>query len=265
MKNTPQDSKIPLKAARYLMGMGAIMCCMVVIANLAAIKLWDLFGIPVDGGIVMFPITYILGDLLVEIYGRRTANAVASCGFGLGLLTCVLLWIVAALPDYPGADNAAFVAISSMASRIFLASIFSFWCSQRLNNFLFAKIRQTQAANKRTSSTNQPQTAASQNPLNRFWFRALSSSFFAHLLDCIVFETAAFLGRLSFWEFFTQAGFAFIAGFALETILLPLTSYLAKKLKSLLRFEDGHPIAEAKPLQNPTPPQKQKHLSSPVL
>lgn len=234
MKNTPQDTKLPLKAAHYLMGMGAIMCCMVVVANLAAIKLWDLFGIPVDGGIVMFPITYILGDLLVEIYGRRTANAVASCGFALGLLTCILLWIVAALPSYPGADNSAFVAISSMASRIFLASIFSFWCSQRLNNFLFAKIRQTQVK-------------------NRFWFRALSSSFFAHLLDCVVFETAAFIGRLSFWEFFTQAGFAFIAGFALETILLPLTSYLAKKLKSLLNFEDGRPIPSSK---TPAAPRK---------
>ena len=242
MKNTPEDTKIPAKAARYLMIMGATMCCMVIVANLAAIKLWDLFGIPVDGGIVMFPITYILGDLLVEIYGQRTANTVASCGFGLGFLTCILLWIVAALPGYPGADNSAFVAISSMASRIFLASIFSFWCSQRLNNFLFVKIRQAQTK-------------------NRFWFRALSSSFFAHLLDCVVFETAAFLGRLTFWEFLAQASFAFIAGFILETILLPLTSYLAKKLKSRLQFEDGHSIAEARLLQNSTPPQKPKTLT----
>lgn len=248
-KSRPSEQKqeqgqIPLKAARYLMVMGAIMSCMVVVANLAAIKLWDLFGIPVDGGIVMFPITYILGDLLVEIYGERTANTVASCGLGLGLLTCILLWIVAALPGYPGADNSAFVAISSMASRIFLASIFSFWCSQRLNNFLFAKIRQK-----------------SPKHLNKFWFRALSSSFFAHLLDAVVFETAAFIGRLTFWEFLTQAGFAFIAGLALEAVLLPLTNYLAKRLKNHLHFEDGRPISSsetlAAPLQNPTPPQKQ--------
>lgn len=225
MEKPSQDTKIPLKAARYLMIMGAVMSCMVVVANLAAIKLWNLFGIPVDGGIIMFPITYILGDLLVEIYGRRTADTVASCGLALGLLTCALLWIVAALPSYPGADNSAFVAISSMASRIFLASIFSFWCSQRLNNFLFVKIRQNSPAS-----------------LNRFWFRALSSSFFAHLLDCVVFETAAFLGRLTFWEFLAQAGFAFIAGFALEAAFLPLTSHLAKRLKSHLHFEDGRSV-----------------------
>lgn len=245
MKNpkSKTESAIPLKAARYLMAMGAIMSCMVVIANLAAIKLWNLCGIPVDGGIVMFPITYIIGDLLVEIYGRRTANAVATCGFGLGLLTCVLLWIVAALPSYPGADNSAFVAVSSMASRIFLASIFSFWCSQRLNNFLFVKIRQSQATRQKSKLASQPSTnQKTTNPFHRFWFRALSSSFFAHLLDAVVFETAAFLGRLTFVEFLTQAGFAFIAGLALETILLPLTSYLAKRLKSRLRFEDGHPI-----------------------
>lgn len=205
---------------------GAIMSCMVVIANLAAIKIWNLFGIPVDGGIVMFPITYIIGDLLVEIYGRRTANSVAHCGFALGLVTCILLWIVSALPDYPGADNAAFVVVSSMASRIFLASVFSFWCGQCLNNFVFVKIRQR-----------------SPKHLNKFWFRALSSSFFAHLVDAIVFETAAFIGRLSFGEFFAQAGFAFIAGLALEALLLPLTSYFAKRLKHHLRFEDGHPIA----------------------
>lgn len=227
MKTTKSKSEsnetMPAKSARYLMVMGAIMSCMVVVANLAAIKLWNLFGIPVDGGIIMFPITYILGDLIVEIYGKRTANAVATCGLTLGLLTCILLWIVSALPDYPGADNSAFVAISGMASRIFLASIFSFWCSQRFNNFLFVKIRQN-----------------SPKHLNKFWFRALSSSFFAHLLDSVIFETAAFIGRLTFWEFLTQAGFAFIAGLILEAIFLPLTNYLAKTLKSHLHFEDGH-------------------------
>lgn len=213
---------MPLKAARYLMAMGAAMSCMVVVANLAGIKLWSLFGIPVDGGIVMFPVTYILGDLLVEIYGRRTADRVAGCGFWLGFLTCVLLWIVAALPDYPGADNTAFVAVSGMASRIFLASVFSFWCGQKVNNLIFVKIRERF-----------PQS------LNRFWFRALSSSVFAHFFDAVVFETAAFIGRLSFGEFLAQAGFAFIAGLILEMILLPLTSYLAKKLKARLHFDDG--------------------------
>lgn len=254
-KNSPETDKpknIPLKAARYLVIMGAIMSCMVVVANLAAIKLWDFFGIPVDGGIIMFPLTYILGDLIVEIYGQRTANTVATCGLGLGLLTCILLWLVAALPGYPGADNSAFIAISGMASRIFLASIFSFWCSQRLNNFLFVKIRQSTGQSLQSEihpsvENNSQLKTHEETPkkhLDQFWFRALSSSFFAHLLDAIVFETAAFLGRLPFWEFLAQAGFAFIAGLILETLFLPLTSYLAKRLKSHLHFENGHEISE---------------------
>lgn len=241
-------SSLSLRAAHYLMVFGAVMSCMVVIANLAAIKIWDFCGIPVDGGIVMFPLTYIIGDLLVEIYGQRTANAVASSGFALGLLTCVLLWIVAALPSYAGADNSAFVAVSGMASRIFLASVFSFWCSQCFNNFLFVKVRQHSSAK-----------------LNKFWFRALSSSFFAHLLDALIFETAAFLGRLPLGEFLAQAGFAFIAGLALETVLLPLTAYLAKRLKSHLRLENGHPLPATNLTTNSAKSPADNPAAGPVL
>ena len=55
-------------------------------SNLAAIKLWDFFGIAVDGGIVVFPLTYIIGDLIVEFYGKETAKNVVWAGFLVNII-----------------------------------------------------------------------------------------------------------------------------------------------------------------------------------
>lgn len=258
-------SPLPANAANCLVIMTTIMSCTLIIANLTGIKIWDPialfrqfcswylnlwpdqlqtlpahlrlaqliefldpYHLPVDGGIIVFPITYVLGDLLVEIYGQRTANRIATYNLLTELGVCLCLWIIAALPSYPGADNSSFVAISSMASRLFLASLISFWCSQRLNNFIFTLIRSQSAPYA-----------------HKFWIRALSSSIFAHLIDAIIFETIAFYGRLPLAEFLLQAVFAFLSGLVLEALLLPLTSRIAKSLEQRLEFTDGHPTSSA--------------------
>ena len=229
---------------------------LLIISNLAAMKIWDLLAplklhvewliqdapnwyrnlpsslrlislfqqfptlsLPVDGGIIMFPFTYIIGDLLVEIYGKRTANSVAINSFLVVFLTCPLLSLVNFLPSHASADNSAFTTITSMISRVFIASLVSFLVSQYVNNYVFVKLR--------------------QKKFHKFWQRALISSLFAHLVDTIIFETIAFYGRLPFSEFIAQISFAFIAGVALEAILLRYTSLIATKLTQKLQFNDG--------------------------
>ena len=63
---------------RLLIYFATISASTLLISNLAAVKLWNFFGIAVDGGVVVFPITYIIGDLIVEFYGKKIAFLVSQ-------------------------------------------------------------------------------------------------------------------------------------------------------------------------------------------
>lgn len=201
--------------------MTALMTMTLIMANFAAVKIWNLGGIPVDAGILLFPISYVIGDLLVEIYGRKLADQVAWASCLIGGLTVLIMLLASMLPDYPGADNAAFQTVAEITGRVFVASIVGFIASQLLNNYVFDKIREHQ----KTDS---------------FAMRALVSSILAHIPDILLFEPIAFLGRLSLAEFFEQATFAYVASVVMEMILLVcVTKRLAKYTVTKLKMQNG--------------------------
>ena len=188
----------------------------ILISNLSAIKLWSLAGISVDGGLVLFPLTYILGDLTVEIYGEKLSKTVIFAGFALNIIAVITFYIVIALPPYPGWDmQEAYASVLGFSPRIIFGSLAGFLTSSLLNNFVFEKMRAGKSIFGRS-----------------FIARALGSSAFAHILDTAVFETIAFLGVLSFPEFVTQAIFAYILGMGCELILAPLEAFIERKLRN---------------------------------
>lgn len=190
------------------------------ISNLSAIKLWDLAGIAVDGGLVLFPLTYILGDLIVEIFGKKRAKEVVYAGFLINLIAVVVFYIVIALPAYPGWDmQDAYAMVLGFSPRIILGSLAAFVSSNLLNNYLFVKMKNSDGLFARS-----------------FIARALGSSAVAHILDSAVFETIAFIGVLPFNEFLAQAIFAYILGMGLELILSPIEAVIEKWLAA--RIED---------------------------
>lgn len=208
-------------ALGVLILMTALMTMTLIVANFAAVKIWNLGGIPVDAGILLFPISYVIGDLLVELYGRKVADQVAWMSCLIGGLTILIILLASALPDYPGADNTAFQIVAEITGRVFLASIVGFIASQLLNNYVFDKIRERQ----KTDS---------------FAMRALVSSILAHIPDILLFEPIAFLGRLTLGEFFEQATFAYVASVVMEVILLVgVTGRLAKYTTRKLGMKNG--------------------------
>lgn len=189
-------------------------------SNLAALKIWSLGGIPVDAGILLFPLTYIVGDLLVEIFGQKVANLVSVYCSLFAIIAALILWLAKIiLPDFPGVDNSAFDIVQSSTGRIFLASVAGFLTAQLVNNGLFVKLREQ----KKTS----------------FLRRAILSSVVARVFDSLVFETLAFVGRVSLGEFVIQATFAYFVGLILETILSPLTAQIAVRLNGKLHYDNG--------------------------
>lgn len=207
---------------KLLIYFAALSAGALVISNLAAVKLWNFFGIAVDGGVVLFALTYIIGDLIVEFYGEKIARNIILAGFLVNIIAIVVFYIVIALPVYPGWEmQESFSSVLGFAPRIILGSLSAYVCSNLLNNFIFTKLKN---GNGIFASS--------------FIARALGSSAFAHIIDCIIFETIAFLGVLSLNEFLLQACFAYILGIGFELVLLPFEAIIAKKLKGKMTDYD---------------------------
>lgn len=206
---------------KLLIYFASISSCTLLISNIAAVKLWDFFGIAVDGGVVLFPLTYIIGDLIVEFYGKKIAKNIIFAGFFMNLIACAIFYIVIALPAYDGWKmQDSFFDVLGFAPRIILGSLLAYVCSNLVNNVVFTKLKH---GNGIFASS--------------FIARALGSSAFAHILDSAIFETIAFLGVLSFQEFVMQAVFAYVLGIGLEVILSPIEIVIAKKVKH--KIEEG--------------------------
>lgn len=210
-----------LAATCGLIMMSTLMVMTMIVANLAATKIWGPSFLPIDGGLLLFPISYIIGDLLVEIYGKKTADTVAYASAIAGALTVAIIFLVRCLPDYTGADNSGFISIAMTIGRVFMASIVGFLASQLVNNTVFERVRKKQ----RTES---------------FEWPAFVSSAVAHIPDILLFEPIAFLGKLSLREFVVQSITAYILAIVLEVVLLKLvTKHLARMLIRRMNFRHG--------------------------
>lgn len=115
---------------KLLIYFSAILASTLLISNLSAVKLWNFFGIAVDGGIVLFPLTYILGDLIVEFYGKKIAKDVIFAGFTVNIIAVIAFYIVILLPPFDGWNmQEAFASVLGFTPRIILASLIAYVCS----------------------------------------------------------------------------------------------------------------------------------------
>ena len=120
----------------------AIFCALLLISNIGATKFIDIGFIKTDGGAFLFPLTYILGDVLTEVYGFRAARRVIYTGFGLGALAGFTFWLVQIAPaaaEWP--NQGAFEAILGFVPQIVFASIIAFLCGQLSNSWTLVQIK----------------------------------------------------------------------------------------------------------------------------
>ncbi len=188
------------RSTKALVILTAIMVMTLIVSNINAAKIWSLLGIPADGGLIVFPISYIVSDILVELYGRKVANFMALLAMAMNLVAMLFFIAAVNLPVYPGWEGqAAFVSVLGFSVRVSTASLISFLFSSITNNFVFTWMR------KRS---------------DKYVVRALSSSFVGRIVDVMLFELIAFLGVLSFQDFIIQAIGAYIEGQLVEMVFL---------------------------------------------
>lgn len=188
------------------------MTCLIV-ANIIAVKLVSILGLVVPAAIIIFPVSYIFGDVLTEVYGYRQARRVIWLGFFCNLLAVIAIWIGQILP--PASfwnDQAAYEAILGFTPRLLFASFVAYLVGEFANSFVLAKLK---------VATN-----------GRFlWVRTISSTLIGEGLDSIVFMTIAFVGTIPSEALLNAVITQWLFKVGYEILATPLTYLIVGFLK----------------------------------
>jgi len=112
------------------------------ISNIAAQKLFAFGSFTFTTGIILFPVTYIFGDCLTEVYGYSRTRKVIWTGFLCNILMAAVLWIAVKLPPAHGWPlQEEFATVLGLVPRIVLASILGYWAGEFINSFIMAKMK----------------------------------------------------------------------------------------------------------------------------
>jgi uncharacterized integral membrane protein (TIGR00697 family) len=215
-----------MKQYRFFDLILAVFVTVLVVSNIASsakIVDWgvNLAGVPMafDAGTLMFPIAYIFGDVLTEVYGYKRSRRVIWAGFACLALSAVIFWIVRLMPGeatWQGyAGDAAYDAIlGGMSSGgIVLASLAGYWTGEFTNSFILARMKVL--TNGRW-----------------LWTRTIGSTIFGELVDTVVFVVVASAFGVFPWSLFltlTVTNYLFKCG--VEALMTPVTYLVVGALK----------------------------------
>lgn len=165
---------------------------------------------PFGAGILFFPISYIIGDVLTEVYGYARARRVIWAGFAATVFMAFMSWVVVELPPAPDWTNqAAYEAVFGQVPRIVFASMCAFWAGEFVNSYVLARLKVATAG-------------------RHLWMRTIGSTIVGQGVDSAIFYPLAFLyaegwtTQLVFTVLVTQ----WVLKVSWEVLLTPLT-YLA--------------------------------------
>ena len=208
-----------MKTYRYLDVIIGLFVAVLLISNIASsAKIVVLGPFVYDGGTLLFPLSYIFGDVLTEVYGYSVSRRVIWIGFATLLLMSVTLAIVGALPgdaDWMGANNfgqQAFNKILGSTPRIVAGSLAAFWAGSFANDFLLAKMKLL---------TNG----------KHLWMRTIGSTLVGEGLDTLVFTAVAFLGTMPNDVFLTLVWSNYVFKVGVEVLFTPITYWVVAMLK----------------------------------
>jgi queuosine precursor transporter len=177
----------PLHRFKYYEICLSFFVVVLLISNLVASKLCSFghisfagyeFDIILSGAQILFPVTYIFGDIFTEVYGYAGSRRAIWHGFlSMALLTGLGMLIVS-LPPAPGWNNqAAFESIFGFLPRLVVASLIAYWCGEFANAFVLAKMKVVTGG-------------------KYLWMRTIASTAVGQLIDTIIVMTIAFWGRI---------------------------------------------------------------------
>jgi uncharacterized integral membrane protein (TIGR00697 family) len=197
----------------WFLGIVLIFVTCLITANITAVKLVNLFGFILPAAILIFPLSYITGDVLTEVYGYRMARRVIWLGFFCNLVAVVAIWIGQVLPPAPFWDaQGAYERILGYTPRLLLASFLAYLMGEFANAFVLAKMK-----------------IATKG--RWLWSRTIGSTLVGQALDSLVFMTLAFVGTMPVSILVGAIVTQWLAKSIYETLATPFTYLVVNFLK----------------------------------
>ena len=185
-----------------LMIVTALFVTSYLVSNIMAVKVISLFGLfYFDAGTIVFPFAYMLGDVLTEIWGFRTARKVIWLTFTCNLImvACTQIGVWLPSPDYLTETANAYNHIFSYVPRIVIASLTGFLLGEISNAWLMERIKEKTKG-------------------KWLWVRTIGSSAVAYLFDSLPFVLIAFLGIVSTHDLIMMVVFQYGAKLVIESV-----------------------------------------------
>lgn len=208
-------------AYRWYTFVTAVFVTTLIVSNIIAVKLVQLGSLIVPAAVILFPLAYIFGDILTEVYGYARARQTIWIGFCCNLLVVIAIWIGGLLPSAPfwtaGYDSPehaqqAYQAILGFTPRLLLASFSAYIIGEFLNAFVLAKLK------VRTGG-------------RYLWLRTITSTLLGQAADSVVFITIAFWGIIPPAGMFQAILSQWLFKVIFEIIATPLTYLIVNRLK----------------------------------
>lgn len=199
---------------RYFDIIMALFVAVLLISNIASTKILTLWKFTFDGGTILFPLSYIFGDILTEVYGYRNSRKVIWTGFFCALLLSLVLWIVQVLPPASGWDNqASFESLLGFIPRIVMASLTAYIAGEFSNSFVLSKLK-------------------IKTKGKYLWMRTISSTLIGEGIDTIIFCLVAFWGVLPAGLLVSVIISNYIFKCGVEIVFTPITYKVVRFLKN---------------------------------
>jgi len=198
---------------RYFDILLGIFVAIILISNIASTKILVLWKFTFDGGTILFPLSYIFGDVLTEVYGYKRSRRVIWTGFFSAGLMSLVLWIVQVLPpasDWP--NQAAYEALIGFVPRIVLGSLVAYFAGEFSNSYILSRMKVKMKG-------------------RYLWMRTIGSTLVGEGIDTFIFCVVAFYGRIPDSLLFSIVVSNYIFKCGIEIVFTPVTYVFVSFLK----------------------------------
>lgn len=191
----------------------ALFITTLIVSNIVSIKLITVGPLVFDAGTLLFPLAYIIGDIIAEVYGFKKMRQILLLGVAALLITSLTFWLVGILPASSDWGNqAAYDSILGVVWRIVTASIIAIFVGELVNAYILAKLK------IKTAGKN-------------LWYRLIGSSAIGNAVDTTLFTVIAFAGLVPVAVVWNIIWTVFLIKMTIEIIISPFTMKIIAAIK----------------------------------